>query len=168
LKQWSHWNSQICKNWPNCAKFNQNMAKLANFTNKISNRPFCIKFGTLVNFGTTFTLKKSNFKNGQNCAKFFQKMAKLANFTNKISNWPIHTKFDTLVNSGTNLPLKKSNSVKTGQILQHSTKMWLNWPASVTRVLIGRFAWNLGHWSVLAQCLHRKSHIWENCAPFGQ
>ena len=66
LKQWSHWNSQICKNWPNCAKFNRNVAKLANFTNKCFNGPFCVKFGTLLNFGTSFTLKKSNSKKGPN------------------------------------------------------------------------------------------------------
>ena len=66
LKQWSHWNSQILKNWPNCAKFNRNVAKLANFTNKCFNGPFCVKFGTLLNFGTSFTLKKSNSKKGPN------------------------------------------------------------------------------------------------------
>jgi len=82
---------------------------MANLTNRSSNRSFYMKFGTLINFGTTFTLKKSTLKKWPNCAKFAHKVAKLANFTNKNFNEPIHTKFDTLVNFDTKLPLKKSN-----------------------------------------------------------
>ena len=89
---------------------------MVNLTYRGSNRPFYKKFGTLVNFGTTFTLKESNLKKRPNGAKFPPKMATLANFTNKISNWPIRTKFDTQVNFGTKLPLKKSNLQKLAKL----------------------------------------------------